>query len=54
MKKYLAEIEKEEGRKFDEVIVEASPFVRCLSTAARIAKPLGIKKIPINYLMSEW
>ena len=34
--------------------MEASPFIRCLSTSARIAKPLGIKKIPINYLMSEW
>ena len=47
LKKFLAE----EG--YQEVIIECSPFLRTMMTAAHIAKGLGHTKIRVNYLFSE-
>ena len=41
MKKTIADIEAEMGKPFDEVIIQSSPFVRVMGTAARVAKALG-------------
>ena len=40
--------------KVDEVVLECSPFIRTMMTAAGIAKELGLPKIHINYLYSEF
>ena len=40
--------------KFTRIIVETSPFVRCLMTSAQIAKALGIPSAGINYRFCEW
>lgn len=34
--------------------MEASPMVRTMATASRIAKHLGVTDIKINYMFSEW
>ncbi len=39
--------------KFDKVIVECSPFLRCIMTAGQIAKGLGVEEVTINYRASE-
>ena len=36
------------------IVVYSSPFYRCLQTANEIAKVLGIERIHINYLASEY
>ena len=46
-------IEKLEGRKFDRIIIDSSPFIRCLQTASRIALPLGVEEVEINCLHFE-
>ena len=40
--------------KIDLVVIDSSPFLRCLQTAASIADTIGIKTIHINYLACEW
>lgn len=40
--------------KFDEIKLEASPFLRTLMTAANIAKVLGIERIRVNHHFCEW
>ncbi len=40
--------------KVDEVVLESSPFIRTMMTAAGIGKELGLPKIHINYLYSEF
>ena len=42
-----------EAEGFEEVILEASPFLRTMMTAAHIAKSLNIPKIKSNYLYGE-
>ncbi len=37
----------------EHIILESSPFIRTMMTAAAIARGLGIDKIAINYLFSE-
>jgi broad specificity phosphatase PhoE len=39
--------------KFDKIIIESSPFVRCIQTAAKIADGLGVEEVRINYLACE-
>ena len=34
IKTMLGEIEEESGKKFDEIVIESSPFARCVSTAS--------------------
>ena len=48
---YIKTLIKTEG--FEEVIIEASPFIRTMMTAAHIAKTLNIPKIKANYLYGE-
>ena len=42
------------GCKFDQVILESSPFMRVMATASRVAKALNIEEVGINYLYSEF
>ena len=42
------------GKKFDEITIECSPFIRTMQTSARIAKELNIAEININYVYREW
>ena len=48
---YIKGVIETEG--FEEVILEASPFIRTMMTAAHIAKCLNIPKIKANYLYGE-
>ncbi len=38
---------------FDQIIIECSPFLRCIQTASLIAEKLKVKKVEINWLISE-
>lgn len=38
---------------FDEIIIECSPFLRCIQTASKIAEKLKVKKVEINWQISE-
>ena len=38
----------------EEIVLECSPFIRTMMTAAAIAKGLDLPKIHINYLYSEF
>ena len=46
-------IEKAEENEFDEIVVESSPFLRCLQTAAQIAIALKLATITINWDVYE-
>ena len=35
------------------VIIETSPFLRCMETAAAIAKELNVEEITVNYKWGE-
>ena len=35
------------------ILIESSPFLRCLQTAAAFAKEIGVTEINTNYLASE-
>jgi broad specificity phosphatase PhoE len=39
---------------FDHFVIETSPFIRCIQTANKIAEKLGVTKIKINYMASEF
>lgn len=39
---------------FELVVIESSPFLRSMQTAAGIAQSLGVKSIKVNYVYSEW
>ena len=43
-----------EDEEYDRVKIECSPFIRCMETAAAIAKEIGIKRVKINYRCAEW
>lgn len=53
LKNRIPEIEKKFGIKFDEILIETSPWVRTLQTASQIAAALEIDQVKVNYLMSE-
>ena len=53
VKSCLEKAEEKYDIKFDEVIVESSPFLRCLQTASRVAQVLDVPSIHINYRVSE-
>ena len=38
---------------FDKIIIESSPFLRCMQTASRIAEQLRVKKVEVNWLITE-
>jgi hypothetical protein len=48
--------EQDEKITFDQIIIEASPFIRTLQTAANISKCIEKSelKVQINYLFSEF
>ncbi|CDW83035.1 UNKNOWN [Stylonychia lemnae] len=48
------EYERQENRPFDQVIIESSPFLRCLQTASCIAQQIDIKEIKVNFGFREW
>ena len=48
LRKYL------ERAGYDLVLIEASPFLRCMETAAAIAKELGLPEVNVNYRCAEW
>ena len=50
---YLNEYFKKNKFKFDKIIVESSPFLRCMMTAGQIAPEIGTKSVTINYQASE-
>lgn len=41
------------GVTFDKIVIETSPFMRCVQTANEIALALGVKEVEINYLVAE-
>ena len=50
--KYFKDYIEKEGP-FIEIKLESSPFLRCMMTAAYIAKEMGIEEFRINYVFSE-
>ena len=36
LKQQLSEIEAQEGRKFDRIVVNSSPFIRTIASSARV------------------
>jgi hypothetical protein len=40
--------------KKDLILIESSPFLVCLQTAAVVAKAFGVASIQLNYQMSGW
>ena len=48
LKEWLAE------EKFELVVIESSPWLRCLQTASIIAKEIGIEQIRCNFMYGEW
>ena len=39
---------------FEEVVIECSPFIRTVQTAAIIAKAIGKSKVRVQYKYHEW
>lgn len=50
---YLRQYFEHNDYKFSKVIIECSPFLRCMMTAGQIAQRLKVKDITINYRASE-
>ena len=40
---YFKDLFDKNGMEFDEIIMECSPFMRCIQTASEIAVQLGVK-----------
>lgn len=49
---HLKKVIKEHKYKF--IVIEASPWIRTLQTAAAIAQQIGVPQIRVNYNYSEW
>ena len=39
---------------FDKVIIECSPFLKCIMTAAHLAPVLGVEEITVNYQATDF
>ena len=52
--KYTPELEEILGGKFDHVVVQASPYLRTMMTAANLCRGLGISHFNCNYMFCEW
>ena len=50
--KYLYKL-LEEGQ-YEAIVIETSPFLRTMETAAAIAIELGVPEITVNYRCGEW
>ena len=44
---------KENKWQFDEIIIECSPFLKCMMTASHIAARLSVKEVKINFKASK-
>ena len=53
LKRSLLQIETNEGRKFDEIRIKASPFERTITTAAQVARGVGVNYIHLDYAWVE-
>lgn len=51
--KYLKEYFEKHNMKFDKIVIESSPFLRCIQTASEVAVALGVDEVSINYLFAE-
>ena len=51
--KYLKEYFEKHNMKFDKIVIESSPFMRCVQTANQAALALGVDEVEINYLIAE-
>ena len=51
--KFLKEFFDSKGWCFDKIIIESSPFLRSMQTAAWVAHELDVSEILINYQISE-
>ena len=40
--------------KFDDIVIECSPFIRTMMTGAAIAKEIGFSQITVNHHFCEW
>ena len=38
---------------FDKVIIETSPFMRCIQTATAVAEGLNVPEVEINFMLGE-
>ena len=54
MRQHLKDIEKKEGKPFDKIVVNSSPYIRTVSTASRICKENDIESIELDYTFCEW
>lgn len=50
---YLKNYFQQHNMKFDKIVIESSPFIRCIQTANETAVALGVDEVTINYVMSE-
>ena len=49
----MKEIEKEEGREFEYLMIHTSPFIRTIATAAEISKVLDVRRATIDNQLCE-
>ena len=38
---------------FDKIVIETSPFMRCIQTASQIADVLNVNEVELNFMASE-
>ena len=50
---YLAEFFAKNDMKFDKIIIETSPYMRCIQTAAWIATKLNVDEVEVNLCAQE-
>ena len=50
---YLKEYFEMNNMKFDKIIIETSPFIRCVQSASNIASVLGVPEVEINFMIGE-
>lgn len=50
---YFREYFEKNQLQFDKIVIDCSPFMRCIQTANGIAEGLGVKEININHLYVE-
>ena len=54
MGEVLKDFFEQNNMKFDKVVLECSPFLRCIQTANEIANIIGnVAQVEINYLYCE-
>lgn len=51
---YLKDYFEKHNMKFDKIVIETSPFMRCIQTANGVAVALGADEVEINYLIAEY